>query len=118
VFSDVNMPGKWTGSVPQWLRRERPPQIILTGWTDGDGGPRLCGHGPILAKPAPTSLQRQIRALLARWGQAFRPEASRPYPPRPSGMMDRQEDPMNRPINTIDKADEAQLLAVIDRWVG
>src|SRR5258708_17628400 len=35
----------------------------------------------------------------------------------PSGMMDRREDPMNGPSNTIDKADEAQLLATIDRWV-
>jgi alkylation response protein AidB-like acyl-CoA dehydrogenase len=32
-------------------------------------------------------------------------------------MMAEREDPMNGPTNTIDKADEAQLLATIDRWV-
>src|SRR6267154_104718 len=35
----------------------------------------------------------------------------------PSGMMAAREDSMNGPANTIDKADEAQLLATIDRWV-
>src|SRR5258705_13488156 len=32
-------------------------------------------------------------------------------------MMVAREDSMNGPSNTIDKADEAQLLATIDRWV-
>src|SRR5262249_47195365 len=49
--------------------------------------------------------------------RSFRPEAGRPCPRQPVGHDAPREEPMDSPVNSIDKADEAQLLATIDRWV-
>src|SRR5260370_12414152 len=50
--------------------------------------------------------------------EAFRPEACQPCPLPSMGHDGSREDAMNSPTsNAIDRADEAQLLATIDRWI-